>query len=355
MNNALFYIIDPYAKSMPAEGPVKRLLTPELLTEREMKTCYALLEEDVMPEVTLLINFLRESNRLLRIAGDEKPVIIIAKPNEESNTKVTSDDLFKIKRYKIDAVKESTAIHPVVTYDVLTCPACKKSFKNIEPKYLVPPCPNNCGVDTSRWKKEEGRMIDVTNGFFEMNDPMRGKQSVEYYMDDVNLDANHNYMKLQAASAGLGSVIVDAIPVPGYNREGSSYKFILWITRVSIKINKVKKDHPVNEITFKIDSKPTNEKETVQSVFMRNLPFMKAYLGFDRYKIQTAFPDMIIRCYDGTKKIIEFEYESRNFDKHGHDPEITDYIICWVDNRTKDDGIRVIVLRKLVGKRLCIS
>jgi hypothetical protein len=29
---------------------------------------------------------------------------------------------------------------------------------------------------------------------------------------------------------------------------------------------------------------------------------------------------------------IEFEYQSRNFRQHGHDPDQCDVIVCWEDN-----------------------
>ena len=64
---------------------------------------------------------------------------------------------------------------------------------------------------------------------------------------------------------------------------------------------------------------------------------------------------MTIKLLDGTKRTIEFEYESRNFEKHKHDPEMTDYIICWIHNRKVDDDVKVIELRKLVGKKLKIT
>ena len=50
--------------------------------------------------------------------------------------------------------------------------------------------------------------------------------------------------------------------------------------------------------------------------------------GFEITKIQSAFPDAIVRWRDQDYKV-EFEYVSSNFDRHGHDPRGADLIICW--------------------------
>jgi hypothetical protein len=63
---------------------------------------------------------------------------------------------------------------------------------------------------------------------------------------------------------------------------------------------------------------------------------MAEQLGFMVVRIQTEFPDCeAIRLvgkdrYQPVK--IEFEYESRNFLKHNHDPEMCDLIVCWEHN-----------------------
>jgi hypothetical protein len=45
---------------------------------------------------------------------------------------------------------------------------------------------------------------------------------------------------------------------------------------------------------------------------------------------------------------IEFEFESRNFLLHGHDPKKCDVIVCWVHNWPEcPKGIQVIELSKV--------
>jgi hypothetical protein len=46
---------------------------------------------------------------------------------------------------------------------------------------------------------------------------------------------------------------------------------------------------------------------------------------------------------------IEFEFESRNFRNHGHDPDQCDLIVCWVDN-WKECPIEVLDLRSAIRK-----
>jgi hypothetical protein len=59
-------------------------------------------------------------------------------------------------------------------------------------------------------------------------------------------------------------------------------------------------------------------------------------LGFVVMRIQTAFPDCeaMRKIDDQTwqKVRIEFEYESRNFLRHGHPPSGCDLVVCWIHN-----------------------
>lgn len=63
---------------------------------------------------------------------------------------------------------------------------------------------------------------------------------------------------------------------------------------------------------------------------------MAASLGFLILKIQTEFPDceaVRVAGKDRNRPVkIEFEYESRNFLRHMHDPTKCDIIVCWEHN-----------------------
>jgi len=64
-------------------------------------------------------------------------------------------------------------------------------------------------------------------------------------------------------------------------------------------------------------------------------------------EIKPGFPDCIARRFTGKgweRVRVEFEYSSRNFQRHGHDPAECDVIICW-QHDWKDCPIEVIELR----------
>lgn len=70
--------------------------------------------------------------------------------------------------------------------------------------------------------------------------------------------------------------------------------------------------------------------------------------------IQAGFPDCVARRRLGTNRWeevrIEFEYESRSFVAHGHDPNGVDVIVCWQHNwRDCPKRIEVIELSTLLA------
>jgi hypothetical protein len=80
---------------------------------------------------------------------------------------------------------------------------------------------------------------------------------------------------------------------------------------------------------------------------------MAASLGFLILKVQTEFPDceaVRMAGKDRNRPVkIEFEYESRNFLRHGHDVNGCDIIVCWEHN-WPECPLEVIELKKLVSK-----
>jgi hypothetical protein len=71
------------------------------------------------------------------------------------------------------------------------------------------------------------------------------------------------------------------------------------------------------------------------------------------HRIQTEFPDCeaMRRVARGQwqRVRIEFEFESRNFLKHGHNPKGCDVIVCWVDNwPERPKNLQVIELRNIL-------
>lgn len=62
---------------------------------------------------------------------------------------------------------------------------------------------------------------------------------------------------------------------------------------------------------------------------------LAARLGFTVERITARFPDCEAKRWTsrGWQDVrIEFEYESRNFQRHGHDPAGCDLIVCWEHN-----------------------
>ena len=80
---------------------------------------------------------------------------------------------------------------------------------------------------------------------------------------------------------------------------------------------------------------------------------MARKLGFIIESVQAAFPDcrakMEVTPGRWQDVRIEFEYESRNFALHGHDPTGCDVIVCWRHNwKACPPGMMVVELSKLV-------
>lgn len=74
-------------------------------------------------------------------------------------------------------------------------------------------------------------------------------------------------------------------------------------------------------------------------------------LGFLVLRVQTEFPDCeawrVVEKERLQQVRIEFEYQSRNFWSHGHDPAGCDLIVCWEDN-WPECPVEVVELRSMV-------
>ena len=78
-------------------------------------------------------------------------------------------------------------------------------------------------------------------------------------------------------------------------------------------------------------------------------------LGFIVESVQSAFPDcearMEVQPGRWQRVRIEFEYESRAFKQHGHDPEKCDLIVCWRHNwKGCPPNLQVLELSKIVER-----
>jgi hypothetical protein len=69
--------------------------------------------------------------------------------------------------------------------------------------------------------------------------------------------------------------------------------------------------------------------------------------------IQSRYPDCLARRKVGNNRWeeirIEFEYDSRSFKTHGHDPSGVNVIVCWINNWSEcPENIEVIELSSLL-------
>ena len=81
-----------------------------------------------------------------------------------------------------------------------------------------------------------------------------------------------------------------------------------------------------------------------------------AELGFQVESLQGKFPDCEAKreVVKGKwqRSRIEFEYESKNFHLHGHDPKGCDVIVCWRHNwKECPEELEVIELCRIVGRK----
>jgi hypothetical protein len=101
---------------------------------------------------------------------------------------------------------------------------------------------------------------------------------------------------------------------------------------------------------------PAMAYEPVNEMGVMVLFSMMAHqLGFVIESVQSGFPDCEakIEVEPGRWQHfrIEFEYESRGFKQHGHDPGQCDLIVCWRHNwKNCPPNIQVLELSKLVAQ-----
>lgn len=78
-------------------------------------------------------------------------------------------------------------------------------------------------------------------------------------------------------------------------------------------------------------------------------------LGYVVESVKQGFPDCEAKRRLGGKAAqwqrvrIEFEYQSRSFRAHGHDPDLCDVIVCWEDN-WPDCPLEVLELRSVLSR-----
>jgi hypothetical protein len=94
-----------------------------------------------------------------------------------------------------------------------------------------------------------------------------------------------------------------------------------------------------------LDYEPDNEQGVI---YLFSQQARRRY-GLHVERVQAGFPDCI--AYRAHKRVrIEFEYRSRNFALHGHDPKGCDWIVCWIhDWFSAPSRLHIVELRKDFG------
>ena len=113
------------------------------------------------------------------------------------------------------------------------------------------------------------------------------------------------------------------------------------------------RDRPVMGAPFAahaLSNAPVNE---LGVVFLFGM--LAGELGFQVDSLWGAYPDCEARRQIQPGKWqrvrIEFEYESVNFARHGHDPEKCDVIVCWKHNWRKcPERIEVVELSRIIAR-----
>ena len=112
------------------------------------------------------------------------------------------------------------------------------------------------------------------------------------------------------------------------------------------------KDRPVMGEPF--DRRPMTNAPVNELGVMVLFGMVAAMLGLQVESVQGKFPDCLAKRQVAPGKWqhlrIEFEYESRNFKLHGHDPKGCDMIVCWKHNWKECPAeIEVVELSRLFG------
>lgn len=94
-----------------------------------------------------------------------------------------------------------------------------------------------------------------------------------------------------------------------------------------------------------LDYAPNNEQGVV---YLFSSVARKRY-GLRVERVQAGFPDCL--AYLKEKRVrIEFEFRSRNFALHGHNPAECDWIVCWIhDWPAAPKHLRIVELRRDFG------
>jgi hypothetical protein len=137
-------------------------------------------------------------------------------------------------------------------------------------------------------------------------------------------------------------------------KSGTELETCDFADRVRLAPREVRKDRPVMGEPF--DRSPMTNAPVNELGVMVLFGMVAAGLGLLVESVQGKFPDCMAKRRVAPGKWqylrIEFEYESKNFKLHGHDPKGCDMIVCWRHNwKDCPAEIEVVELCRLLGMR----
>ena len=254
-----------------------------------------------------------------------------------------------------EKLKQAPTIPELMKHAGIDRPEIRKHFGNYKQAL------EECNLEVP----ERGRKVEIDRLFLDWTEVVRALKKIptvfEYerrskyssrplmrYARSWNMVAER--MKLYAEEHGLDGEFRDVLDLveaqPGGGRGGTAVSSTQEVTA------RQKDDRPTYGALIGAWGHvygPTNEGGVI-ALFGA----MAASLGFLILKIQTEFPDceaVRVAGKDRNRPVkIEFEYESRNFLRHMHDPTKCDIIVCWEHN-WPECPLEVIELKKAVSNQ----
>ena len=186
---------------------------------------------------------------------------------------------------------------------------------------------------------------------------VRGPQQARTWLDGVEAPPAVALLVSETAADDSASTLCPSVSsvVNGFSGTNEDVPASTSCSLVPFVVkNGLKPDRPVMGPPFNLSplaNAPINE---LGVIFLFGV--LAGELGFQVDSMQGRFPDCEARRQVNPGKWqrqrIEFEYESKNFALHGHDPAHCDVIVCWRHNwRECPEELEVIELGRILGGR----
>ncbi|MGH9568852.1 MAG: homing endonuclease associated repeat-containing protein [Candidatus Angelobacter sp.] len=204
--------------------------------------------------------------------------------------------------------------------------------------------PQQIYTDGRAWEEERGAIVPSAQDFSGL--ALRSDTSMASTSPQLNL------VQARAETFFAGSPPENPAVLP---ESWQKHQIAAALRRLNLESigGRLRKGRPVTGPPLErlvMTNAPHNEMGVVALFCM-----LAADLGYQLESLQSGFPDCEARRQVGPGKWqrvrIEFEYESRNFVFHHHDPLGCDMIVCWRHNWAKcPEHLEVLELRRIIGR-----